>query len=572
MSMEDAVVIEKNSNDTVQSFIYGYDLLKINEEEKQVYTTMNLKNDMILSIDESGLSKNYSYDFFGNPENDHPFIGYSGEVHEGSLQYLRARFYDTETGVFLSRDIYRGESEDLESQNRYAYTQNDPINYIDPSGHFIRNIFRLPLRIPNPINIIRKITRAVKSFVNKTVRTVRKILKPVKNFYNNVKAKVKSVFRPKKRVPAKKLVQSKPKRSTTQQSRKVKVNVEKEAKTLKAKLNQQQALWKKQGLSQETIRYKQIDFIQKYCQTLGLTSVETKAMQAKMGLLKNETNYSIAQNIARQEILALRSQINMNKEFEGKFDVEKEKIIQSVSRRYNLSSEETKTMQENLAHIEVTSRPSTFLKDLENVVVETARLTFHAFSRIVKEGLRILKSLDMHQIMLGVTMIALAAVSGGSIPGGLALIGIGGGSGATVVTISKAIHLLEKAISIGYTVIKYGTLLYIASSGSASPSGDSNEGGGSSSSEGTGNNDFDLNDPDSFEGKNIKDVEKYLDDNLEGYTKDVLKKGDGVRYYDGKGNSYQLNYGYENYTDPLHGNPYLKMTSGSEKLHIPLTK
>lgn len=39
-----------------------------------------------------------------------------------------------------------------------------------------------------------------------------------------------------------------------------------------------------------------------------------------------------------------------------------------------------------------------------------------------------------------------------------------------------------------------------------------------------------------------------------------------------KGNSFQLNNGYDNFTDPIHGGPYLKDTVGSEKLHIPLIK
>lgn len=40
---------------------------------------------------------------------------------------------------------------------------------------------------------------------------------------------------------------------------------------------------------------------------------------------------------------------------------------------------------------------------------------------------------------------------------------------------------------------------------------------------------------------------------LKDYTKAPLKRGDGVRYFDGKGNSWQINHGYKNATDSIHG-------------------
>jgi hypothetical protein len=45
-----------------------------------------------------------------------------------------------------------------------------------------------------------------------------------------------------------------------------------------------------------------------------------------------------------------------------------------------------------------------------------------------------------------------------------------------------------------------------------------------------------------------------------------------VRYFDGKGNSWQLNYGYENASDAIHGGPYLKTTINGEIVRIPLKK
>lgn len=62
---------------------------------------------------------------------------YSGERYNclSELQYLRARWYDTELGRFISEDSYLGTQTEPLTRNRYAYTCNNPVNYVDPSGH-----------------------------------------------------------------------------------------------------------------------------------------------------------------------------------------------------------------------------------------------------------------------------------------------------------------------------------------------------------------------------------------------------------------------------------------------------
>jgi RHS repeat-associated protein len=52
---------------------------------------------------------------------------------EFGLVYMNARYYDPKIGKFISADtITPGGPQGL---NRYAYNFNDPVNYIDPSGH-----------------------------------------------------------------------------------------------------------------------------------------------------------------------------------------------------------------------------------------------------------------------------------------------------------------------------------------------------------------------------------------------------------------------------------------------------
>lgn len=48
--------------------------------------------------------------------------------------------YDPTTGRFLTEDTYRGESGDVADWHLYVYCANDPINYVDPSGHAGINI------------------------------------------------------------------------------------------------------------------------------------------------------------------------------------------------------------------------------------------------------------------------------------------------------------------------------------------------------------------------------------------------------------------------------------------------
>ena len=76
-----------------------------------------------------------STDTTGNP------FAYNGEARDDTgLDYLRARYYDSQGGTFLSEDSYPGEATDPLSQNRYSYVQNNPVNYTDPSGNFWNSI------------------------------------------------------------------------------------------------------------------------------------------------------------------------------------------------------------------------------------------------------------------------------------------------------------------------------------------------------------------------------------------------------------------------------------------------
>lgn len=82
----------------------------------------------------------YTYDVFGATSS---VTGsgstewlFTGEQRDSptSLYYLRARYYDPETGRFLSRDPFPGIVGAPQTQNPYAYAENSPTNLIDPDG------------------------------------------------------------------------------------------------------------------------------------------------------------------------------------------------------------------------------------------------------------------------------------------------------------------------------------------------------------------------------------------------------------------------------------------------------
>ena len=70
-------------------------------------------------------------------ENDTNAFRYCGEYYdkETATIYLRARYYNPNTGRFISRDSYAGRRTDPLSLNLYTYCANNPVYFFDPSGY-----------------------------------------------------------------------------------------------------------------------------------------------------------------------------------------------------------------------------------------------------------------------------------------------------------------------------------------------------------------------------------------------------------------------------------------------------
>jgi len=86
------------------------------------------------------------------------FTGKDLEEDTG-LYYYNARWYDAEIGRFTSADSYKGELENPQTLNLYIYTANNPLVYVDPSGH-------MPI---GPINTKSLIEEHEKAEANRTM-------------------------------------------------------------------------------------------------------------------------------------------------------------------------------------------------------------------------------------------------------------------------------------------------------------------------------------------------------------------------------------------------------------------
>jgi RHS repeat-associated protein len=65
-------------------------------------------------------------------------FGFTGELTDASgLIYLRARYYQSLTGRFTSRDTFTGDVNSPASLNRFNYAHSNPVMNTDPSGHCV---------------------------------------------------------------------------------------------------------------------------------------------------------------------------------------------------------------------------------------------------------------------------------------------------------------------------------------------------------------------------------------------------------------------------------------------------
>ena len=162
----DKVILEADANGKeIARNLYGTNLITRTVTETENSTTQktsynylyNGHGDVTALLTQDGtIAASYYYDAFGTAVETHYYNAsgeetdkavnnpyrYAGYVFDSTtdLYYLNARYYDSKIARFMSEDTYTGEINDPLSLNLYTYCHNNPIKYVDPTGHAVAKV------------------------------------------------------------------------------------------------------------------------------------------------------------------------------------------------------------------------------------------------------------------------------------------------------------------------------------------------------------------------------------------------------------------------------------------------
>ncbi len=126
-------------SDTEAVYLYGLDIIAQQQAERQHYFHDGLGSVRQLLDSTGEVQTNYAYDPFGVPvvegdaSNPYRFTGEAWD-EEVELLYLRARYYQPETGRFITRDPASDSTAQSFNLDGWAYVDSNPVNRIDPTG------------------------------------------------------------------------------------------------------------------------------------------------------------------------------------------------------------------------------------------------------------------------------------------------------------------------------------------------------------------------------------------------------------------------------------------------------
>ncbi len=128
-------------SDTDAIYLYGLDIIAEQLAEAGRYYYLHDGLGSVRQLLDSGgqIESKYTYDPFGVPlagdgvPNPWQFTGEAWDA-EVELLYLRARYYQPETGRFITKDPRAGNLSRPWTLNPYVYVGNNPANSRDPSG------------------------------------------------------------------------------------------------------------------------------------------------------------------------------------------------------------------------------------------------------------------------------------------------------------------------------------------------------------------------------------------------------------------------------------------------------
>ena len=100
------------------------------------------------------------------------YYGYNGESYDPAtgMLNLRARQYEPAQMRFSQQDLLRGDLSAPTTLNRYLYCVNDPVNFADYDGLFLKELWN------KAKNVVTKTVDAVKNVAKKTVSAVKSVV------------------------------------------------------------------------------------------------------------------------------------------------------------------------------------------------------------------------------------------------------------------------------------------------------------------------------------------------------------------------------------------------------------
>ncbi|MEN6355847.1 MAG: RHS repeat-associated core domain-containing protein [Armatimonadota bacterium] len=136
------VVLIEDDGTTVTKYTYGDDLLKVSRSGEYYYFYDGLGSTRTITDSTGTPVAQYVYDPYGKLSTEsvdgatwNSFL-FTGQMLDRTtgLYYLRARWYDPQTGRFVSRDTFEGTKLKPLSLHRYSYCASSPVDLIDPTG------------------------------------------------------------------------------------------------------------------------------------------------------------------------------------------------------------------------------------------------------------------------------------------------------------------------------------------------------------------------------------------------------------------------------------------------------
>ena len=116
-------------------------IAKIDDTETYFYHSDHLGSSTVITDNNADIKQEVFYYPFGeiktNTGSDIASHKFTGQEFDGEtgLYYYNARYYDPKLARFVSADTIVPDPRNPQALNRYSYVINNPIKYIDPSGH-----------------------------------------------------------------------------------------------------------------------------------------------------------------------------------------------------------------------------------------------------------------------------------------------------------------------------------------------------------------------------------------------------------------------------------------------------